>query len=458
MGTWPCVGAGRRRGGGLEVVREGDALRARMRGELLAPFGDQLVVVGTAPVWGVVVFIGGRSVKSACDFRQPRPGGRVAAGLGDNRCLRRLQRAHRSSDLALHAPSVAPDHRPQLRFALVGCGRIAPTTSRRCASMPRDVELVAVCDNRPAALQAAAAQRTGAPGFASLDALLAGSDADCVVLATPSGLHPRQAMRAAAAGRHVMTEKPMATSGTRACTMVRACREAGVSSSSSSRTASTATLQLLQARRVDNGRFGRIHMVNVNVFWTRPQSYYDERRLARPLGPRRRRLHEPGQPLRRHARLAGRPGGQRACLHRHAGARHRGRGHRRGRLRLRNGGLALDQRDDADARPKNFEGCITILGEKRHGARRRRGGEPDPALGVRRPRRRRTRSSTTPATQTTSVYGPGHPLYYDNVIATPARRAAAPRSTATRACVAGGADRDLPLARDGVRVGLPLVF
>jgi UDP-N-acetyl-2-amino-2-deoxyglucuronate dehydrogenase len=62
---------------------------------------------------------------------------------------------------------------------------------------PGRAELVAVCDNRPAALAAAVA-KTGAAGFDSLDACWPAANADIVVLATPSGLHPLQAMRAAA--------------------------------------------------------------------------------------------------------------------------------------------------------------------------------------------------------------------------------------------------------------------
>jgi UDP-N-acetyl-2-amino-2-deoxyglucuronate dehydrogenase len=41
--------------------------------------------------------------------------------------------------------------------------------------------------------------------------MLAGSDADIVIIATPSGIHGHQAVQIAAAGLHVMTEKPMAT-------------------------------------------------------------------------------------------------------------------------------------------------------------------------------------------------------------------------------------------------------
>ncbi len=107
-----------------------------------------------------------------------------------------------------------PLHTPirdrRIRFALVGCGRISANHIQALAKHAERAELVAVCDTDPVAL-AAAMQAGKAPGFARLDALLAGSQPDVVVLATPSGLHPNQAIQIAAAGRHVMTEKPMAT-------------------------------------------------------------------------------------------------------------------------------------------------------------------------------------------------------------------------------------------------------
>jgi UDP-N-acetyl-2-amino-2-deoxyglucuronate dehydrogenase len=159
----------------------------------------------------------------------------------------------------------------KIRFALVGCGRIA---ANHVASIERHAdraELVAVCDNRPQALEAAV-QKTGAAGFASLDALLAESDADIVVLATPSGLHPRQAIRVAQAGRHVLTEKPMATKFDEGMQMVRACRDANVKLFVVKQNRLNATMQLLKGA-IEGKRFGRIFMVNVNVFWTRPQSY-----------------------------------------------------------------------------------------------------------------------------------------------------------------------------------------
>ena len=68
-----------------------------------------------------------------------------------------------------------------IRFALVGCGRIAENHFAALEKHAGRARLVAVCDTDAAAL-AKACQRTGTPGYANLDLLLSGSDADIVVL------------------------------------------------------------------------------------------------------------------------------------------------------------------------------------------------------------------------------------------------------------------------------------
>ena len=161
----------------------------------------------------------------------------------------------------------------RIRFALVGCGRIADRHLEAFQHHADRAELVAVCDSDPVVLDEAAT-RTGVPGFASLDLLLAGSDADVIVLATPSGLHATQAIQAASAGRHVVTEKPMATRWKDGIAMVQACDRAGVRLFVVKQNRRNPTIQLVK-RAIDGGRFGRLYLVTVNVLWSRPQSYYD---------------------------------------------------------------------------------------------------------------------------------------------------------------------------------------
>ena len=158
-------------------------------------------------------------------------------------------------------------------MAVVGCGRISANHFDAIQKHADRIELAAVCDNDAQAL-ARATELTGTRGFSDYGELLHAQAADIVALCTPSGLHPSQTIRAAQAGCHVMTEKPMATRWADGLEMVRACDNAGVHLFVVKQNRRNATLQLVK-RAVEKGRFGRIFMVTINVFWARPQSYYD---------------------------------------------------------------------------------------------------------------------------------------------------------------------------------------
>lgn len=160
-----------------------------------------------------------------------------------------------------------------LTFGLVGCGRISGKHIDALQEHSGSATITDVCDIDADAL-ARAVKTTGATGHACLADLLANGSCDTVVLCTPSGLHPWQAIECAGAGKNVVTEKPMATRWQDGLAMVRACDKAGVRLFVVKQNRKNATLQLLK-RAIDEGRFGRIFMVNVNVFWTRSQEYYD---------------------------------------------------------------------------------------------------------------------------------------------------------------------------------------
>ena len=341
-----------------------------------------------------------------------------------------------------------------IRFALVGCGRISVNHVDALRQHVDRAQLVAVCDVKPDAL-AAAVQKTGAQGFESLDALLAHSDAEVVVLATPSGLHPRQAMQAARAGRHVLSEKPMATKWDEGMAMVRECRDAGVKLFVVKQNRLNPTMQQLKAA-IDQGRFGRIVMCNVNVFWTRPQSYYDE-------APWRGRWDMDGGAFLNQAShyvdmldwLIGPVDSVHAytaTLGRDIEAEDTGVMS----LRLRRGALASINVTML-THGRNFEGSITLLGER--GTVRIGGVAVNQvqhwAFDEARPEDEQVMGASYAAP---SVYGPGHPLYYDNVIRTlrGEGHAEVDGYEGLRSLeVIIAAYRS---ARDGVRVGLPLVF
>ncbi|MFK3741309.1 Gfo/Idh/MocA family protein [Massilia sp. TN1-12] len=309
-----------------------------------------------------------------------------------------------------HYPAPITDRK--VRFALVGCGRIAGNHFDALRRHHERAELVAVCDVDARALDRAAGA-TGAAPYASLDALLREADADAVVVTTPSGLHPEQSMRIAAAGRHVVTEKPMATRWEDGKRMVAAADAAGVRLFVVKQNRRNATLQLLK-RAVEKKRFGRIYMVNLNVFWTRPPEYYESARWRGTWefdgGAFMNQASHyvdlidwivgPVESLQAYT----------ATLARDIEVEDTGVMS----LRWRNGALG-SMNVTMLTYPRNMEGSITVLGE--HGTVRIGGvavneiqqwefARPDPDdLLV-----------ADASYQTTSVYGFGHPLYYDNVI------------------------------------------
>ncbi len=298
------------------------------------------------------------------------------------------------------------------RFALVGCGRVSANHLSAFEQMRDRAELVAVCDIDPAAL-AAAAKKTGARTYGSLTELLAGSNADVVVLATPSGLHPEQVIQVAESGRHVITEKPMATRWEDGKRMVQACDNAGVRLLVVKQNRHNATLQSLK-RAIENGRFGRIYMVTVNVFWTRPQSYYDSAKWrgtwefdggafmnqASHYVDLLDWLVGPVESIFAHT----------ATLARDIEVEDTGVA----AVRWRSGALGTVNVTMLTY-PKNLEGSITIIGEK---GTVRVGGVAVNEIqhwAFAEPAEEDARITST-SYQTTSIYGFGHPAYYDNAV------------------------------------------
>lgn len=158
------------------------------------------------------------------------------------------------------------------RIAIVGCGRISQYHLEAIGKV-EGLTLAAVCDtDEPRAR--ATGEKFSVPSFTSIDAMLAGAECDVVAVCTPSGLHPEHGIAAAKAGKHVVSEKPMALSVDAANALVAACDKAGTRLFVVKQNRLNPPIQLLK-RAVERGRFGRIFMANVTVRWQRPQEYYD---------------------------------------------------------------------------------------------------------------------------------------------------------------------------------------
>lgn len=164
-------------------------------------------------------------------------------------------------------------HPRDFTIALVGCGRISRNHLAAIAAVD-GLELTAVCDSVPARAKEAG-EEAGIPSFDSYETMLRDAKCDAVTIATPSGLHPKHGVLAARAGKHVITEKPMAISLEGADELVRACDDAGVHLFVVKQNRLNPPVQLLK-RAIDKNRFGRIFLANATIRWARPQEYYDQ--------------------------------------------------------------------------------------------------------------------------------------------------------------------------------------
>ncbi len=162
----------------------------------------------------------------------------------------------------------------KIRVAVVGCGRISKNHFGSIQEHGDNIELISICDIDQEVLKKHEEQYK-VKGYLKLEDMLEKENLDLVVICTPSGVHPDQVVMAAKHSVHVMTEKPMATRWNDGVRMVKACDEANVHLFVVKQNRRNSTLQLLK-RAVEEKRFGKINMVHLNVFWTRPQDYYDQ--------------------------------------------------------------------------------------------------------------------------------------------------------------------------------------
>lgn len=113
-----------------------------------------------------------------------------------------------------------------LRIGIIGCGERGIAL---CAQVGKTANArLAMAVDANAALAQDVAHRFGVPWTTSLDEMLSSDGVDAVIISTPHHLHAPQAVQAAAAGKHLMVEKPLATSLADAIAVVRAAHRAGV--------------------------------------------------------------------------------------------------------------------------------------------------------------------------------------------------------------------------------------
>lgn len=299
----------------------------------------------------------------------------------------------------------------KIRMAVVGCGRISKNHFDAIKVHSEEVELICVCESNPTIL-AEFSNSYGVKGYESLEDMLKSETLDLVALCTPSGIHSEQTVLVAKHGVNVVTEKPMATRWQDGTRMVKACDDAGVQLFVVKQNRMNATLQLLK-RAMEEKRFGRIHMVHINVFWSRPQSYYDQAKW-------RGTWEFDGGAFMNQAShyvdlldwLIGPVAKVQAMMSTSRDIEVEDTGVLN--VQWRNGALG-SMSVTMLTYPKNLEGSITILGEK---GSVRIGGVAVNEIQMWNFEDNRDYDAQVQVSnyETASVYGFGHPLYYKNVI------------------------------------------
>ena len=165
-----------------------------------------------------------------------------------------------------------------MRYALIGCGRIA--TNHILAARNNCLEIAAVCDILPEAMENLLAkhgleQDSSIARYTDYIRMLDEVKPTLVSIATESGIHAQIALDCIDRGIHVIIEKPMAMSIADADEIIRRSEEKGVKVCACHQNRFNVAVQKTRAA-LEAGRFGRLSHGSIHVRWNRNQGYYTQ--------------------------------------------------------------------------------------------------------------------------------------------------------------------------------------
>ncbi len=114
-----------------------------------------------------------------------------------------------------------------LRVCVVGCGRVSKSHLAGMLEIPDKVEITAVVSSDPAKRMSFQKEYSAKKVYATLEQALKDPDIEAVDLCLPNHIHEEATIKSAAAGKHVLVEKPMANTVQECEAMIKAADEAG---------------------------------------------------------------------------------------------------------------------------------------------------------------------------------------------------------------------------------------
>lgn len=159
----------------------------------------------------------------------------------------------------------------ELRFAIVGCGRIA---NRHAEHINNQAQLVAVCDIDKDKADILATQYNARAYYDINELLAKEKDIDVVSVCSPNGLHAQHSILALRSGFHVLCEKPLATNVHDCGEMIKTAERYNRRLFAIKQNRFNPPVAAVKTA-IDEGRFGKIYSIQLSCFWNRNPQYYE---------------------------------------------------------------------------------------------------------------------------------------------------------------------------------------
>src|SRR5437762_11033212 len=156
-------------------------------------------------------------------------------------------------------------------IGLIGGGNITETHARAARAIP-GVEISAINGTNAEKIARLCCEHGGTP-YTDFAAFLAHRPMDLVIIGSPSGLHATQGIAAAKQGLHVLTEKPVDISTSRADELIEAAKQSGVKLGVIFQDRMKPHIRQLKDW-IDRRLLGKPLLVDARVKWYRPPEYY----------------------------------------------------------------------------------------------------------------------------------------------------------------------------------------
>lgn len=162
----------------------------------------------------------------------------------------------------------------KVRFAIAGCGSIGKRHIAVVDAEP-NAELVAICDIDGKKCIELSMLYSNVKYYTDYATMLKEVDVDIVNIATPHGLHASMSIAAANAKKNILVEKPMALNAADCALMNEAAKNNNVKLFVVKQNRYNTPIGLTKMA-IESGKLGKIFMTQCNVMWNRHQEYYND--------------------------------------------------------------------------------------------------------------------------------------------------------------------------------------